>query len=302
MSKRKRKKIITGLIVLIAIILTSTFIPNIEKSSSKPDTKEEPVVNIEGDDLQIYFLDVGQADSILIKDGDKNMLVDAGNNEDGENLVNYFKSLGITDFEYVIGTHPHEDHIGGMDDIINNFDIGKYYMPDAITTTATFESVLDALSNKYLTFDIPEQDEVISLNNATIKFLYSGKNTSDLNNTSIVFKLTYGNKKFLFTGDATSTTERKILDKDLSSDVLKVGHHGSQYSTTENFLDKVNPNYAVISVGQNNTYNHPRKETLNKLQERNIKVYRTDQDGTIIATTDGNEINFKTEKTNLNGG
>ncbi len=302
MSKREVKKLVTGLITLLVIIIGAITVPNIEKSTSHQKEKTEPVINIEGGNLQIYFLDVGQADSILIKDKDKNMLVDAGNNEDGELLVNYFKSLGIEKFDYVIGTHPHEDHIGGMDDIINNFEIGRYYMPDAITTTATFESVLDALQNKNLTFDVPEENEVISLNDATIKFLYSGQNTSDLNNTSIVFKLTYGNKKILFTGDATSSTEKKLLDKDLKSDVLKIGHHGSQYSSTEEFLDTVNPNYAIISVGKNNTYKHPRQETLDKLNERNIKTYRTDEDGTIILSTDGNEIKFKTEQTNLNGG
>ena len=301
MSKREVRKLVTGLITLLVIIIGALTVPNLEKSKSKQETKEEPVINIEGEDLQIYFF-VGQADSILIRDKDKNMLVDAGNNEDGELLVNYFKSLGIEKFDYVIGTHPHEDHIGGMDDIINNFEIGAYYMPDAITTTATFESVLDALQNKNLTFDVPEENEVISLTDATIKFLYSGQNTSDLNNTSIVFKLTYGNKKILFTGDATSSTEKKLLDKDLKSDVLKIGHHGSQYSSTEAFLDAVNPNYAIISVGKNNTYKHPRQETLDKLNERNIKTYRTDEDGTIILSTDGNEIKFKTEKTNLNGG
>ena len=298
MSKRDLRKIVTSLIIL-AVIGISTVFTSLEPTTSSDKTQES--IKIEGDALKVYFLDVGQADSILIQDQNEFMLIDAGNNEDGENLVEYFKSLGITKFKYVIGTHPHEDHIGGMDDIINNFDIEKYYMPDAITTTRTFESVLDALSNKNLQFDVPEEDEVVTLNNATIKFLHSEDGKSDLNDTSIVLKMTYGNKKFLFTGDATSNIEKKIINKDIACDVLKVGHHGSQYSTTETFLDKTDPLYAIISVGKNNTYKHPRGETLNKLKERNIKVYRTDQDGTIIATTNGEEIKFETMKTDLDG-
>ncbi len=298
MSKRDLKKIITSLIIL-TVIGISTVLTSLKPTTSSNNTQES--IKVDADALKVYFLDVGQADSILIQDQNEFMLIDAGNNEDGENLVEYFKSLGITKFKYVIGTHPHEDHIGGMDDIINNFDIEKYYMPDAITTTRTFESVLDALSNKNLQFDVPEEDEVVTLNNATIKFLHSEDGKSDLNDTSIVLRMTYGSKKFLFTGDATSNIEKKIINKDISSDVLKVGHHGSQYSTTEDFLDKVNPKYAIISVGKNNTYNHPREETLNKLEKRNIKLYRTDKDGTIIATTNGEEIKFETTKTDLDG-
>ena len=299
MSKRDLRKIITSLMIIVAICITTVLSTFLEPTKGSEKTQES--MKIEGDNLKVYFLDVGQADSILIQDKNEFMLIDAGNNEDGEKLVEYFKSLGITKFKYVIGTHPHEDHIGGMDNIINNFDIEKYYMPDAITTTKTFESVLDALGNKNLQFDVPKEDEVITLNNATIKFLHSEDGKSDLNDTSIVLKMTYGNKKFLFTGDATSNVEKKIINKDISCDVLKVGHHGSQYSTTENFLEKTDPIYAIISVGKNNTYKHPREETLNKLKERNIKVYRTDQDGTIIATTDGEEIKFETIKTDLDG-
>lgn len=303
MSKREKRKLFTTLIVLIFIGISTVFGFNLEETKGAPtEEKVKEAVSIDGDDLKVYFLDVGQADSILVIDQDKTMLIDAGNNEDGEKLVKYFESLGITKLDVVVGTHPHEDHIGGMDDIINNFDIGTYYMPDAITTTKTFESVLDALSNKNLEFSVPEEDKVITLNNATVKFIYSGINTSDLNNTSIVLKLTYGNKKFLMMGDATDQTEKKILNKDLESDVLKVGHHGSQYSTTDTFLDKVNPYFAVISVGNPNSYNHPRKETLDKLEKRNIKIYRTDTEGTILATTDGNEIKFEILETDLDGG
>ena len=253
------------------------------------------------ENLKIYYLDVGQADSILINNKDKYMLIDAGNNADGEKLVNYFNTLGIKKFDYVVGTHAHEDHIGGMDDIINNFEIDTFYMPNAITTTKTFEDVLDALENKQIAFNTPEINKSFKFSNANITTLYTGTNTSDLNNTSIVLKLDYGSNSFLFTGDATSSIEKQIIDKDIKSDVLKVGHHGSSYSSSISFIDKVNPKYAIISVGKNNIYHHPSDITINKLNDRNIKIYRTDIDGTILLTSDGSNIKFKKIQTDTNG-
>ena len=229
------------------------------------------------------------------------MLIDAGNNADGEKLVNYFNTLGIKKFDYVVGTHAHEDHIGGMDDIINNFEIDTFYMPNAITTTKTFEDVLDALENKQIAFNTPEINKSFKFSNANITTLYTGTNTSDLNNTSIVLKLDYGSNSFLFTGDATSSIEKQIIDKDIKSDVLKVGHHGSSYSSSISFIDKVNPKYAIISVGKNNIYHHPSDITINKLNDRNIKIYRTDIDGTILLTSDGSNIKFKKIQTDTNG-
>lgn len=301
MTKRQKRKLFTTLCALIIVGFASVFNFIFDESAAMPDEKTEPAIKIDGDDLEVYYLNVGQADSIFIKDQDKNMLIDAGNNEDGQNIVNYLKEMGISKIDYVIGTHAHEDHIGGMDDIIRNFEIGNFYMPDAVTTTKTFEDVLDSLEEKSLEINIPKEDEEITLTNSKINFLYSGTNTSDLNNTSIVLKLTYGNKKFLFMGDATDSTEKKILNKDLKSDVLKIGHHGSQYSSTEEFLDKVNPTYAIISVGTPNSYEHPKEITLTKLKERNIKIYRTDQDGTILITTDGNDIKIETKDIDLDG-
>ncbi len=301
MSKRKIKSLLSSLIILIIIGIISIFGSNLENNYHPKKEQTKETVSIEGDNLKIYFLDVGQADSILINDSGKYMLIDAGNNEDGDKLVNYFKDLNIESFDYIIGTHPHEDHIGGMDNIIKNFDVKNYYMPDVITTTKTFEEVLDSLDEKNIKFNVPKDDEEISLTNAKIKFLYSGTDTSDLNNTSIVLKINYGNNNFLMMGDATSTTEKKILEKDLQSDLLKVGHHGSKYSTTDNFLNKVNPKYAIISVGNPNSYDHPKDETLKRLTQRDIKIFRTDQDGSIIATSDGNKIDFETIKTDLDG-
>ena len=245
---------------------------------------------------------VGAASLILINDNNEYSLIDAGNNEDGEKLVKYFKDLGITKFKYVFGTHAHEDHIGGMDNIIENFQIEHFYMPDAITTTRTFEEVLDALEEKNIAFETPEEDENLTFSDTNFKVLHVGKDKKDLNDTSIVLKLTYKNTSYLFMGDATSSVEKDILDKDIKSDVLKVGHHGSQYSSTISFLKKVSPKYAVIEVGKNNSYNHPKEVTLKKLEDLGTKIYRTDEDGTIILTSDGENMSFETVKTDTNGG
>lgn len=273
-----------------------------EEEVTENEEEIKPVVNT-NNNLKISYIDVGQADSILLEQNNEYMLVDAGNNEDGRLLVNYFNELGITKFKYVIGTHAHEDHIGGMDDIIKNFEIEHFYMPDVITTTKTFEDVLDNLLDKKIEFETPNIGEVLPFGESTIDVLYVGKDKADLNNTSIVFKLTYKDKRFLFTGDATSVTEKILLNNnvDLKSDVLKVGHHGSQYSSTAAFLKAVSPSYAVISVGKGNVYDHPKQITLDKLQKLQIITYRTDLNGTIVLTTDGKNINFNNIQTNTNG-
>lgn len=252
-------------------------------------------------DLEVYFLDVGQADSILIKNNDDVMLIDAGNNEDGELLSKYFKSLNITGFNYLVGTHPHEDHVGGLDNIINDFDIDKIYLPDAITTTKTFTEVLDAMEKKGIMYDVPKIGDKFNLGDANLEVIYTGDDVHDLNNTSIVLRLDYGEVSFLFTGDATDKTEELILNKNINVDILKLGHHGSRYSTTDNFLNKVNPNFAVISVGNPNSYGHPHKETLTKLNNKGIEIHRTDEEGTILIKTDGSNINITNIDTNTNG-
>ena len=296
-------KIIIGLVILIVITIQGNLFDNVSNATASinDSTKSDKIDAKVNENFSVSFIDVGQADSVLIRNGNYNMLIDAGNNEDGEKLVNYFKSLGIEEFTYVFATHPHEDHIGGMDDIINNFKIDNYYMSNKLSTTKTFMDVLDALDGRNLKYMVPNKGDTLKLGDANIKVIYPGDDKSNINDSSIVLKITYGKNSFLLTGDATSNVERKIYNEDIKSDVLKVAHHGSSYSSTDVFLDKVKPYYAVISVGKNNIYNHPSNKTLEKLNKRNIKVYRTDLDGTIVFISDGDNLSVKALKTDTNG-
>lgn len=296
-------KIIIGLVILIVVTIQGNLFDNVSNATASinDSTKSDKIDAKVKENFSVSFIDVGQADSVLIRNGNYNMLIDAGNNEDGEKLVNYFKSLGIEEFTYVFATHPHEDHIGGMDDIINNFKIDNYYMSNKLSTTKTFTDVLDALDGRNLKYTVPNKGDTLKLGDANIKVIYPGDDKSNINDSSIVLKMTYGKNSFLLTGDATSNVERKIYNEDIKSDVLKVAHHGSSYSSTDVFLDRVKPYYAVISVGKNNIYNHPSNKTLEKLNKRNIKVYRTDLDGTITFTSDGDNLSVKALKTDTNG-
>lgn len=305
MDKKTKNKLMKILLILIIMVCTYFYEEYFQEDTTKNEVeyRQNQEVKINPNNLVIHFVDVGQGDCILIGQNNEYVLIDAGNNEDGQLLVEYFKELGVKKFKYVIGTHAHEDHIGGIDNIINNFELDKFYMPDVITTTKTFEDVLDALLKKQKAFDTPKIGDKFKLNDLEFEVLYLGTDKSDLNDTSIVLKLTYKNTTYLFMGDATSKVEKILINegKDLSSDVLKVGHHGSQYSSTATFLKKVNPSYAVIQVGQDNEYDHPKQVTLDKLNKLNTLTYRTDEQGTIILTSDGENITFETIKTNTNG-
>lgn len=296
-------RIIIGFVILIVVTIQGNLFDNVSNATASinDSTKSDKIDAKVKENFSVSFIDVGQADSVLIRNGNYNMLIDAGNNEDGEKLVNYFKSLGIEEFTYVFATHPHEDHIGGMDDIINNFKIDNYYMSNKLSTTKTFMDVLDALDGCNLKYTVPNKGDTLKLGDANIKVIYPGDDKSNINDSSVVLKITYGKNSFLLTGDATSNVERKIYNEDIKSDVLKVAHHGSSYSSTDVFLDRVKPYYAVISVGKNNIYNHPSNKTLEKLNKRNIKVYRTDLDGTIVFTSDGENLSVKALKTDTNG-
>lgn len=301
--KQIMKKVLFLIFLIAVSYIYQNYFYNDEQVGKKIEYREEvnPVIEIDDAFFHIHFIDVGQADSILIENNEEYVLVDAGDYADGEKLVAYFKSLGIQKFKYVIGTHAHEDHIGGMADVINNFSVEHFYMPDVVTTTRSFEDLLDSLKKMKVTFETPKIDSNFTMNDTKFTVLYIGKDTTDLNNTSIVLKVEYKNTSYLLMSDAPNMIEREILDKNIKSDVLKVGHHGSQYSTSAVFLKKVDPSLAVISVGKDNSYGHPKNITLQKLNKLNIKTYRTDQNGTIIFSSNGDSIDIQTVKTDTNG-
>ncbi|NFH79646.1 MBL fold metallo-hydrolase [Clostridium botulinum] len=293
---KKFKKLISMLLVLSVVLVTLGCSQPTKASANNIITTTQS--DLSG--IKIHYIDVGQGDSELIQIDDKNVLIDAGCND--SKALNYLKSIGINKLDYVIATHPHEDHIGGMTTIINNFNIGEFYAPKVTHTTRTFENMIKALQNKGVKITDPKVGDTLTIGNATMQFLAPNSNKyEDLNNYSIVTRLKYGNKAFIFTGDAESLSEGEILAKqlDIQSDVLKLGHHGSYSSTGNEFLNKVNPKYAIVSCGKNNDYGHPHKETTDKLNKKGIEIFRTDTNGTIIATCDGNNISFNTDSVNI---
>lgn len=304
MTRKRRKKKENKILRILLIIITIIYGLYLSEMDSTLSTdKTQGVFNETSSNLVVKVLDVGQADSILIENNKEYMLIDAGNNEDGEKLVKYFEQTRITNFKYVIGTHPHEDHIGGLDDIINNFKVETIYMPDVITTTKTFVDVLDAMEGNKITYKVPKIGDELMLGYALVKVLYVGNDEKELNNSSIVLKLDFGKNCFIFTGDAEEKVEDTIIKSglDISCDVLKVGHHGSRYSTTDEFLSTVNPKYAVISVGKNNSYNHPEDIIIKRLKDNDIEIHRTDLEGTIVISSDGENINFSNLNIDVDG-
>ena len=317
MARRKKLKnstcvqVLIGVIILCAIVflgnLHDTKLLDSLQEAIQTDSLEEvkdneqnnttSIANVDGD-LVIDYIDVGQGDSILIRQGDATMLIDGGTGQCRDDLLGFLSDKNIDRFEYIVGTHTHEDHIGSLDDVVNNYDFDTFLFSNSQSTTKTFENLVVALQQKNKKFTTPEIGKEYSLGEAKFQILAPNSNEySSANNYSIVIKLTYGSNTFLFTGDAESLSEKEMLEKgyDLRADVLKVGHHGSTTSTSKGFLDAVSPKYAVISVGKDNSYNLPTKTTMEKLKQKNILVYRTDEQGTIECISDGTNITFNVE-------
>ena len=293
-SKKKKKiDLLIRMIAFIICILSALFIHFNSNLDTQIVQANSTILDAKGE-LYIYYFDVGQADSSLLINDGKTMLIDAGNNEDGEMIVKKIKELGITKLDYVVGTHAHEDHIGGMDDVIENFEIGNIYLPEAISTSKTYEEVLDAIANKNLDIIVPEIGDEIIVGTVVGTVKSIGNNDNDLNNSSIVLRAVYGEKSFLFMGDLEESIEKKYSWE--RTDVLKVGHHGSNTRSCEEFLNQVLPEISIISVGEGNSYNHPGEYTLQRLNKIKTQIYRTDERGTIKLTSDGSIITIETEK------
>ena len=251
--------------------------------------------------LAVHFLDIGQGDSIFIElPNSQTMLVDAGENYYGEGIINYIYDCGYEKLDYLVATHPHSDHIGSMSYIVRHMDIDAVYMPKVSTTTKIYENLLDSISNKELKIktaiagtkilDIDELEIVIL---APVE-IYE----DDLNNCSVILKITYKDRSFLLTGDAEKK-EFEDVYLDMSADVLKVAHHGSSTSTTEEILEKIKPEIAVISLGEDNEYGHPHKSTLKLLNNIECDIYRTDEDKTVKISTDGENLEVETDRPSI---
>lgn len=280
-----------------------------ETEKEKKEKIEEPKKESfeEVGNLKVHYINVGQGDAIFIElPNGENALIDGGPRSSGQTVLNYLNEQKVKKIDYLVATHPHEDHIGGLVGVINNYDIGKIYMPDVAHTTKTFENLLLAIQNKGNKITKAKAGEAILDKEGLSLYILAPEESvsgDNLNNYSVVLKLDYKNNSFLFTGDAESESEGIMIGRgyDLKADVLKVGHHGSSTSTTNEFLNKVEPKYAVISCGKDNKYGHPHQEIITKLNNKNIEIYRTDLDGTIIATSDGENINFNKKPTEIIG-
>lgn len=251
--------------------------------------------------LEISYLDVGQGDAAYIRVNDFDILIDAGPRSDVDKLMKQLEEKNIDDFEIVIATHPHEDHIGGMVKVFEKYDIKSFYMPKVTHTTKTFENMLKAVSEEGLKVKVIKEGTSFDLGQGAKIDVYSPiyESYEEFNDYSPIMKLTFGNTSYMFTGDAEAHAEQEVVakyPKNLDADVLKFGHHGSSTSSTEEFVEAVSPEYGVISCGVDNKYGHPHRETLQTIDTHGIKAYRTDKQGQITITSDGNTINIKTEK------
>ena len=246
--------------------------------------------------LTVHFIDVGQGDSIYIKtpNGD-NILIDAGN-KDGSDVVAYLKKQKVDNIDVMIATHPDADHIGGLDEVLKAYKVKSVYAPKVSHTTQAYKDFLNAVKKEGVKIKTANKGVSLSLKGITAKFVGPVKSysNSDLNDWSAVLRLVYNKKSFLFTGDAEFKAETDMIKskQDLKADVIKIGHHGAKTSTSTDFLKAVKPTYGVISVGKKNSYGHPTADTLKRLKNSKVKVFRTDKQGSVVATSDGKTITF----------
>lgn len=271
-------------------------VPDSSREGLTNTTKDTETTNQDLEEMQVHFIDVGQGDATLITCGGQALLIDAGDNNKGTAVQLYLQKQGITKLDYIIGTHPHADHIGGMDVVITKFDCGKIIMPDYGKDTSTYKDVISALEYKNYKNTLPQVGDCYTLGDAI--FTIIAPNNYDyrdnINNYSVGIIIQHGEKKFLFTGDAEKEAEQDIVKNgmEIKADVYHVGHHGSKTSSTQVLLDKVQPTFAVISCGEGNSYGNPHAEPLNNLRAMDVKLFRTDEQGAIIAISDGKEITW----------
>lgn len=277
---------------------TAPIVKDNNDTNENLEEKNKNELTSQNNEIKIHFIDVGQGDSIFIELPNKEtMLIDAGESSQKVKVQNYITSLEYDQINYLIGTHPHTDHIGSLAYIIENFTIDNIYMPKATSTSKTYENLLETISKKGLKVKTAKSGvNIINTNDLKIDIIAPNSETySDLNNYSAVIKIIYKNRKFLFMGDAETKSEDEILN-DISVDVIKIGHHGSNTSSSQSFVNKVKPKYAIISVGANNKYNHPYQAIIDRWTNAGATIYRTDINGNIVVTSDGTSLDIKLEK------
>lgn len=292
-NKRGSNKIYTlALIAVLALMFAAG-----SGALKRGGDEDAPVTAVSGS-FETHFIDVGQADAELVICDGKTMLIDGGNAEDSNLIVSYLRGLNINHLDYVICTHAHEDHAGGLAGALHECSADNVFCSVRSYDSKAFKNFKRYAEEQGREIEIPKTGDSFALGESRVEIFGPIKEYEDTNNKSIVMKVTYGNTSFLFTGDAEREAEQDMIDAglDLSADVLKVGHHGSNTSSSYMFLREIMPKYAVISCGKNNSYGHPHEEPLSRLRDAGAKIYRTDESGHIIARSDGENVTFETQK------
>lgn len=304
MAKKKTKKnqfSFKGLIYLVLVVLAMLGVfeaaPNDNDSpvSNPGSTTNRPSNIVTDGDFTIHFVDVGQADCAVILCDDEVLMIDGGDRGDSDLVYSYLtNTLKIDTIDYMIATHAHEDHIGGLPGAFQACRVKKIYSPVTDHDSGVFETMVKCAKDQGLSLTVPKVGQTFKVGDATVQFLSPAKKYTDTNDTSIVVKIVYGETSFVFTGDAEHEPESDMVNSgyDLSATLLKVGHHGSESSTSYLFLKEVAPTYAVISVGTGNKYGHPEKVVLDRLEDADVQIYRTDLLGHIVVTSDGKKLSF----------
>ncbi len=286
------KRKLLALFLLLGLLLTGCV------TTTPPDTPTDPTeAPLDPVNLTVHYIDVGQADSILLECDGKFMVIDGGNVADSSLVVSYLQDQGVQELEAVVCTHAHEDHVGGLPGVLAVYPTKAVYAPTKTYSSNCFDDFVYYVDQQGLEITIPSPGDQWTLGPTQVTVLGPVQSYSETNNTSIVLMVQFGESKFLFTGDMETKAETDLLDYwegklDLTCDVLKVGHHGSSTSTSYRFLYKTDPQYAVISVGEGNQYGHPEEEPLSRLWDADVLLHRTDKQGHIIAVSDGLEISF----------
>lgn len=300
--KKKLTKALLAIVILVLAIIVESVITSDEQqvpeqpNISNSQTQEQPTELTE--ELKLHMIDVGQADCFLFMKGDKVALVDCGTRSTGKDAVEYIKSLGITRIDYVFGTHPHHDHMGGMYDIITNFEVGKIIIPqvkEGQVTTNWYIKLMKQIVDGNYEVEYSKTGNEYFLGGAKIQIVWQSELEQDnVNNYSDIIKVSFGDMDVLMTGDAETEIEEEVLRSgvQIDAEILKVGHHGSNTSSSDEFLDEIDPDYGLISCKVGNKYEHPTKNTMEKLQQREVEVYRTDECGTVIATITPSGVTF----------